>query len=546
MLRHPIASRISAMQLVLLVLFTIGASGFPVAAQLPPAAPAAAATEADLYGRDSPRGLSTGLLSALAAQDYDRASAYFDLGATPPAKRKATGAVIARKLQQVLDAGGSLIQPLQLSDDPSGRIDDQLAPNQERIGALPGPADGVPVSLLATSGSGARPVWLISRDSLAAISAMSAMDRTPSLRDRMPLPLREIVVFGAPLADWLLLLGVAVGFVIAVRFLCLALLLLVARLAASHREKWWCRVTTAAPTSISLWIGMMLFLASTRTLEASIIAKQIAERLGSAVALLAFAWFVWRMVDLAADLVAARMQHSKRMRARSILIFMRRALKLLILLIAGVQALKILGIDVTTGIAALGLGGLAIALGAQKTVENLVGSISVVADEPIRVGDVCKVGDVRGTVEEIGMRSTRIRTDERTIVTIPNGNFSSLQIENFSARDRYLFAPTFRLSIDLDARVVERVLKLIRGVLADASFLMEGGRANLLKFGDNWIDVEIFAWINAPDNVAAIGLREQLLLDVMRCVEKGGGRFFGSARPVPDPEKKDRPAREVA
>ncbi|MBO9575713.1 MAG: mechanosensitive ion channel family protein [Sphingobium sp.] len=532
--------------LVLLVLGAIFLSSAPAGAQL--AAPASKADAGgDLYGRDSPRGLSNGLLGALAAQDYDRASRYFDLAAVPAANRKAIGAVVARRLQQALDAGGSLIQPMALSNQASGRIDDQLAPNEERIGDLPAVAgrDAQPLIAMAGSQDG-KTVWLISRGSLAAIL------RTPtaegqSLRDRMPRFLREISVFGAPLSDWLLLLGVALAFWFGVRFLCLAVLLLVVRLYPGRKESWWCRVLNLASTSLSLWIGMMLFIATTRTLEASIVARQIVNRMAGAIALLAFAWFVWRMVDLAADLVAGRMKRSKRLRARSILIFMRRAVKLLILIVAGIQALKILGLDVTTGIAALGIGGIAIALGAQKTVENLVGSVSVVADEPIRVGDWCKVGDVIGTVEEIGIRSTRIRTNDRTIVTIPNGNFSALQIENFSARDRYLFDPVFRLSIDLDAATVERVMKGLRAMLKEAAYLYEGARANVRKFGDNWIEVEIFAWINVPDRVKAIELREQLLLGIMRSVESAGGRFFGAnppkaaARPAPVPST-EKPA----
>ncbi len=550
MLRHALASRAARLVAIFCAFLLMGPGFLCVSAhaQAPPAVTdAVSSAGADLYGRDSPRGLSRGLLSALAAQDYDRASVYFDLSATPAPARKTTGVAAARRLQAVLDAGGSLIQPVQLSDEPSGRIDDQLAPNQERIGTLREVKGGEPLPLIAASQDrGGKPMWLISRDSLAAISAMSA-SRTPSLRDRMPLVLRETAVFGAPLADWLLLIGVALVFYAVVHLLCLGLLLLVARLTPVRQESWWCRVVTAAPTSISLWLGMMLFMGATRTLEASIVAKQLANRWAGAIALLALAWFVWRMVDLAADLIAARMKRSKRLRARSILIFVRRAFKLLILLVAGIQALKILGFDVTTGIAALGIGGIAIALGAQKTVENLVGSVSVVADEPIRVGDMCKVGDVYGTVEEIGIRSTRIRTDARTIVTIPNGNFSSLQIENFSARDRYLLATTFRLSIDLDAATVERILDDIRAKLKAASFLCDA-RSNITKFGDNWIEVEMFGWINAPDSASAIPLREQMLLEVMRCVEAAEGRFFGSARPLPTPSveaEKEKPAKNA-
>jgi MscS family membrane protein len=203
--------------------------------------------------------------------------------------------------------------------------------------------------------------------------------------------------------------------------------------------------------------------------------------------------------------------------------------KLLLLMFAGVQALNILGIDVTTGIAALGLGGLAIALGAQKTVENVVGSVSIVVDEPVRIGDFCRVGDVSGTVEEIGIRSTRIRTNDRTRVTIPNGNLAALQIENFAARDRYLFAPTLRLAYGLDAGGVQRVLEALRAALTEADYLFEGARANFKGFGDSSLDFEIFGWIDVLDGTEAIYLQEKLLLEIMRRIESVGA---GLAVPV--------------
>ena len=275
---------------------------------------------------------------------------------------------------------------------------------------------------------------------------------------------------------------------------------------------------------------MLLFLATTRTLEVAFVARQLTGRFAGALAFVGFCWFLWRMIGVGADLVAARMEHSQRFRARSIIIFVRRALKLLLLMFATVQALNILGVDVTTGIAALGIGGIAIALGAQKTVENVVGSISVVADEPVRVGDFCKVGDVSGTVEDIGIRSTRIRTNDRTRITIPNSVFSSQQIENFAWRDRFLFAPTLKLAYGIDADTVERVLVSIREALAEAEYLLEGARASLKGFGESSIDIEIFSYVDRSDFNEYVRLQEGLLLELMRRVEAAGARFAVPAR----------------
>jgi MscS family membrane protein len=483
----------------------------------------------DPYGRGSPRGLATGLIRALAAGDYERASQYFNLSTVPAGRRAAVGIEKARQLQDALDAGGSLIQPVQLSSEAVGRIDDQLPGNQERIGSLPSAKGSSEVPLIATAVSReGQTIWLISSASLATLHATPGVGGS-ALRDKLPAGLRETSVAGAPLADWLILIAGALFFYVLVRLVCTATITVLRRVHPLKEQGVSCQLLQRASSPLSLWISMLLFLGAIRTLEAAIVARQLASRVAGAIAFAGLAWLVWRMIDVAADLIAARMEHSQRFRARSIIIFMRRAVKLLLLMFAGVQALNILGIDVTTGIAALGLGGLAIALGAQKTVENVVGSVSIVVDEPVRIGDFCRVGDVSGTVEEIGIRSTRIRTNDRTRVTIPNGNLAALQIENFAARDRYLFAPTLRLAYGLDAGGVQRVLEALRAALTEADYLFEGARANFKGFGDSSLDFEIFGWIDVLDGTEAIYLQEKLLLEIMRRIESVGA---GLAVPV--------------
>jgi len=106
--------------------------------------------------------------------------------------------------------------------------------------------------------------------------------------------------------------------------------------------------------------------------------------------------------------------------------------------------LAVLGFNLTTVLAGLGIGGIAIAFAAQKTLENLFGGISVLADEVIRVGDYCRFGDRSGTVEDISLRSTRVRTDARTELSIPNGTLATMSIENFTRRDKIQFSPRSR------------------------------------------------------------------------------------------------------
>jgi len=528
------ALRATALWLALCAVLLVAAWPSGAVAQTVPGVAAnstAAAAPSDPYGRETPRGLADGLVAALADRNYERASAYFDLSDLPASRRAEQGATYARRLKAALDAGGSLVPFLQLSGDPAGRVNDQLPLDQDQIGKLPPrpgspDPDGTPLIAEATSDGGTR-VWQISAATLAALPPVTAVEagEQDRLRGVLPAALTQTQIGGAPLSDWIILLVMAAGFYALIRLLFAVVLALVRRFKRGHEDSRSWRLLHAASSPLSLYLAVLLFLQATQPLHVAIVARQFVSRYAGAVLLLSFAWFLWRLIDVVADFAATRMEKAQRRRAQSILVFARRGLKIMLLAFAAIAALGAIGIDVTTGIAALGLGGLALALGAQKTVENIVGSISVIADEPVRVGDFCRVGDVVGTVEDIGIRSTRIRTNERTRVTIPNGNFAALQIENFALRDRFLFNPTLNLARNLDADGVESVLEAVRAALEAADYLFPGGRATFAGLGASSLDIEVFGWIDVPDFERSLYLRERLLLDIMRRVAAAGGSF---------------------
>jgi MscS family membrane protein len=134
-----------------------------------------------------------------------------------------------------------------------------------------------------------------------------------------------------------------------------------------------------------------------------------------------------------------------RTNAQTIVPLIGRSLRVALGLAALLVPLSQLGYPVGTLLAGLGIGGIIVALAAQKTVENLFGSVSLAADRVMRVGDWVKFDDVQGTVERIGLRSTHIRTLDRTVVKVPNGRLAELRIESFGERDRIRFFTTIRL-----------------------------------------------------------------------------------------------------
>src|SRR6185503_18288046 len=150
----------------------------------------------------------------------------------------------------------------------------------------------------------------------------------------------------------------------------------------------------------------------------------------------ALTWLWLRIVDVVAAIADDRLRIHGRAGAVSVIPLGRRTFKIFVAIMAGIAIVQNLGYDATGILAGLGVGGLALALAAQKTVENLFGGVMLITDQPVRVGDLCRFGTRTGVVEDIGLRSTRIRTPERTVVSVPNAEFASTQIENLTLRDR--------------------------------------------------------------------------------------------------------------
>jgi MscS family membrane protein len=196
-----------------------------------------------------------------------------------------------------------------------------------------------------------------------------------------------------------------------------------------------------------------------------------------------------------------------------------------VIFVVGIFAvLSNLGFNMSTALAGLGIGGLAIGFGAQKTIENLFGGVSVLGDEVFRVGDVCRFGDRTGTVEDIGLRSTRIRTDERTLLAIPNGTVATINLENLSRRDKLLFKTTLGLRPESKPDHVRFVLAEIRRLLySHPKVETKSVRVRLTDIAGTSLSMEVFVYILTRDFNEFAAVREDLLLRIMDVMEDSGG-----------------------
>ena len=238
---------------------------------------------------------------------------------------------------------------------------------------------------------------------------------------------------------------------------------------------------------------------------------------------LAVAWAGAVVVDLIAERWHSRLDPRVQAVSYSVLPLGRQVLKLSLFLVAILGVLSAWGYNTSTILAGLGVGGLAIALAAQKTIENLFGGISVIGDRPVLVGDVCRFGDRTGTVMHIGLRSTRIRTPDRTIISVPNGQFSSMALENISGRDKIWFHPTLNLRRDTTSDQLLQVLSSFREILTSHP-KVETGKIPVRFIGVEpySLDVEVVAYVTTSDYDEFLALQQELLLKMLQAVEHAG------------------------
>lgn len=304
------------------------------------------------------------------------------------------------------------------------------------------------------------------------------------------------------------------------------------RTASAWDERWLARV---APALTAVWATAVMAI-GLPWLELPPGPARVVTAVLTAASGVAVFWMLWRSVDTLIELVIERSWAAGDPSARSMLLVGGNLLKAAVMVMGAVTTAAALGYPVATLVAGLGIGGIAFAFGAQKTVEHLFGSIALATDQPCRVGDTVKVEDVTGTVEYIGTRSTRIRTPDRTLVTIPNGRLADSRIESFSARDRIRLGTTISLGYDASEAQVRSVVQGIEAVLrAHPLIWSDVIVARLAALSPTTIDVEILCWFATTDFDAYRQARQEVLLGIMGVVEGSGARFAQLPPPAPPP-----------
>jgi MscS family membrane protein len=210
-----------------------------------------------------------------------------------------------------------------------------------------------------------------------------------------------------------------------------------------------------------------------------------------------------------------------------------RILSIIGALLVVLHAASEFGLSITPIIAGLGIGGLAVALAIRPTLENIIGGFVLFLDKPVGVGEFCGFGDKTGTVEEIGLRSTRIRGLDRTVITVPNADFAQLQIVNYTRRDMNLFQSSISLRYETTPDQLRYVAAKIRKLLIQHSkVLLDPARVRLSAFGDSAFVLEVFAFVRGADWDEFLAVKEDLNLRIAEIVRESGTGFAVPSRTV--------------
>lgn len=244
-----------------------------------------------------------------------------------------------------------------------------------------------------------------------------------------------------------------------------------------------------------------------------------------AVVAIAGGWLAYNVVD---KIGAAAAEPTARFRAqnemlRSIVVALT---KIAVVVAAALILAEVLALPYQGVIAGLGIGGLAVAFAARQTLENLIGGLTMVADKPVNVGDFCRFGDKIGTVEAMGLRSIKIRSLERTLFIVPNGEFVNLQLENYAKRDNILLKTVLQLRYETSPDQLRWVLAEVRKLLlAHPKVTVEPSRARFVGFGAHSLDIEIFAYVATSDYNEYLAIQEDIFLRLSDIVAASGSSF---------------------
>jgi MscS family membrane protein len=478
----------------------------------------------DELGRGTPQGAVRGFFEATTLRNFRRAASYLDLRRIPAADVATRGPELAHQLRVVLD--NTLFDLGTLSDEPEGRPETGLPKNRQLVGRVETDKGTFSVLLERVPRDDGVPIWQFSNVTVSRIPDLYRDLSYGFVGERLPAFLVETRVFRLALWQWIGLVVLLGASWLVARVVIRPRLPLTRKLAIRAGFVIDDPAFGRALSPLRALVGLIVFKAGESSLSLPVAVQPLVIGIQKFLLVIVMSWLALRLIEVSSQLVRRRLLRRKEPPSQPVVDFIQRGLKIVVTVLAVLMLLEAVGVQVSALIAAIGVGGIGVALAAQRTVENLFGGLALVGDQPVQEGDFCRFGDQQGTVERIGLWSTRVRTQERSVITIPNAQFLTLQVENFQERDRILFNTTLRLRYETSPDQLRWVLVRIRALLdAHPRLDPDTSRVRFSGFGASSLDVELFVYVRTRDWNDFLAVREDLCLHMMDIVTAGGTAF---------------------
>lgn len=460
------------------------------------------------------------LYSAFRVGDPEAAALYLDLRYVPeiledvPPVNIARGLLFVFSQQNVLDLS-------RISGEPEGSLDDGLPEDLEQFGAVTLSEEVIPVYLQRIEEADGSFVWRVSNATVVRIPDMWDELGYNSFNVWLSQVLPEFYILGMGnfQVAILLLTGIGGWFVTGwISFL-------IAKLGGRFTSPWRHALSRFLRVPLRLILYVMLIRIVIANLGLSVIAKAYLQ--SSPLEYLVAVILAFGLLNMYRDFKIRQLELQGDVEYVALIKPVVVILRIVIATTAALMWADQAGFNVSTLIAGLGVGSLAVALAAQKTLENVIGAITLYTARPIRPGDWCRFGQIQGTVEEIGLRSVTLRTQNRTLVTVPNSMFSSADIENFSVRDRIRFYKLLQLQMPTPDQL-RAILGEFRALFAAHPMVKQDTVSiRLADIEAATAVVRLDAGILTRDYLEYLAVAEDLNLRIIEIVHQNGAIFSG-------------------
>ncbi|MEJ2429589.1 MAG: mechanosensitive ion channel family protein [Deltaproteobacteria bacterium] len=521
------AGRIFRLQLataLVVLIISVLFFGRALAAEQPDAqetaTPTATEVPADEFGRGSPQGTVQGYFAACREGDFEKAANYLDLRHI-----SGDGPTLARQLRVILSRT-LWVDVEALSQEYEGSSNDGLPPNRDRLGTIETKEGKVDLLLQRVPRKDGVSIWKVAGVTVAQVPALYKEFGYGALERYLPKIFFDIQVLNVALWQWIGLLVLVLLTAVASWVLTVIVMRFLGKLVSLTKTTIDDQLCAVAVGPIRLAIAAMVFRGALVPLGLGVEVMRFLTGLLSALFIVAVTWLLLRVADVLSSAFEARLTERGEVGATALVPPGRKFVKAIVVILAFVAILSNFGFNVAALLAGLGVGGIAVALAAQKTIENLFGGIILYADRPVRVGDFCRFGDKMGTIEEIGIRSTRVRTLDHTLISIPNATFSNIEIDNITARERIRLITTLTVRYETTPDQLRYILVEIRKLLyTHERVIPDTPRVRFINFGPFSLDIEVLAYVNSTDWAEFLGIREDIFLRIMDIIEASGSGF---------------------